>query len=231
IYLFVDDNITAEKEILKHFLRELIPMEIKWVSQASIEMTEDRELMKLMAESGCMGNLIGFDSITTEGLRSYHKAPNLINFNRYEEPIRVLRDYGMLNWAAFVFGNDCDSIDSLKRTVDFAVSNRFSLAYFNLMMPYPGTPIYEQLKKENRLLYDGQWWNHPNYRYNRSAFVPAQMTPDDLSEATIKANRDFYSYTSIGNRLLDLKTNFKNPLHAVVYLYFNLLLKKTGTRK
>ncbi len=79
---FVDDNFLADHEAAKAFLRELIPMRIRWVSQASIDMTHDRELMELLAESGCVGNVIGFESLDPENLKLMRKAPNLLEQRR-----------------------------------------------------------------------------------------------------------------------------------------------------
>ena len=61
----------------KQLFRELIPLKVRWVSQASIDMTRDRELMDLMAQSGCLGHVIGFESIGSENLRGMGKAPSL----------------------------------------------------------------------------------------------------------------------------------------------------------
>ena len=47
-----------------------------------------------------------------------------------------------------------------------------------IVVPYPGTPLYDRLAREGRHLYDGQWWLHPKYRFNSASFIPARMTPD-----------------------------------------------------
>ena len=68
----------SDHEAAKELLRALIPLRIRWVSQASIDMTTDPELMDLMEASGCIGNVIGFESIDRGNLRSMKKAPNLL---------------------------------------------------------------------------------------------------------------------------------------------------------
>ena len=77
LIFFVDDNFLADHEAAKSFLRELIPLRIRWVSQASIDMTDDLELMELLADSGCLGNVIGFESIHPQTLAEMRKTPNL----------------------------------------------------------------------------------------------------------------------------------------------------------
>jgi len=227
--LFVDDNMVSNREALKVFLKELIPLKVKWASQSSIDMVKDKELLKLMTDSGCIGNLIGFESININTLKWFNKSPNIRDFNSYKEALEIFRDFGLLTWASFMIGNDFDTIDTIDKTLEFAVKNKFTLAFFHILMPYPGTEIYEQFLKENRLLYDGRWWNHPDYRYNKASFIPKLMSPEELSAATIKANKEFYSHASIVHRLFDGKTNLRNLINFWVYARFNYVLRKTST--
>ena len=78
LIFFVDDNMLCNRESAKALCRALIPLRMHWVSQASIDMTEDRELMQLMAESGCLGHVVGFESLDVENLHESRKTPNLI---------------------------------------------------------------------------------------------------------------------------------------------------------
>ncbi len=71
--LFVDDNMVSNKKELKILLRELIPLKIKRASQSSIDMAKDKELLKLMVDSGCAGNLVGFESININNLATHVK--------------------------------------------------------------------------------------------------------------------------------------------------------------
>ncbi|MBW2704583.1 MAG: radical SAM protein [Deltaproteobacteria bacterium] len=84
---FVDDNFLSDHKSAKLFLRELIPLKIRWVSQASIDMTRDLELMELLEESGCLGNVIGFESLDPQ-----HLAHTLVyHIERPEPAARVER--------------------------------------------------------------------------------------------------------------------------------------------
>jgi radical SAM superfamily enzyme YgiQ (UPF0313 family) len=228
---FVDDNIVADPEYAKELFRALIPLKIKWVSQASITMTRDPELMDLMMQSGCLGNVIGFESIDESTLEGMNKLHNAENFSGYREELAILRDYGMQVWAAFTIGHDQDTRDSIMRTLDFAIENRFCFAAFNIMMPYPGTPYYEKLRAEGRLLYDGRWWLHPEYRFNYAAFRPRTMEPDELTEIAWQCRRSFNSPGSIVKRALDFKTNMRNPYRFLIYCLYNPLFRKEVYKK
>ena len=141
--------------------------------------------------------------------------------------MEILRDYGFLTWASFMIGNDFDTIETIEKTVEFAIKNKFTFAFFHVLMPYPGTAVYNQFKEEGRLLYDGHWWNHPDYRYNQATFKPRLISPEQLSEATVKANLDFYSYSSIARRMFDTKTNMRNFINFLVYTRINYIMRVT----
>lgn len=226
--LFVDDNMVANRTYLKDFLRELIPLKIKWATQSSIDMVQDREMLELMARSGCVGHLIGFESINLHTLEWFRKSANMRKFDKYEESINILRDYNFMIWASFMIGNDFDDLDTIKKTVEFAIEKKFTLSFFHILMPYPGTDIYAQFERENRLLYDGHWWNHPNFKYNHATFIPKLMSPDQLTQATIQANKDFYSASSITKRLFDTKTHLLSFTKFFIYLRLNQILKNTS---
>jgi len=226
--LFVDDNITAHADRAKELFRALIPLKISWCSQARIDMTEDSELMDLMRRSGCIGQLIGFESMDEDSLRWMNKRPNLRGFAHYQNVVEIMRKYGFQTWASFIVGCDQDTPETVRRTVDFAIQSKFTLAFFPLFSPYPGTAIFDQFEQEGRLLFGGKWWLHPNYRYNVAAFTPKNMTPDELSQIVVESNRRFYSVNSIGRRLLDRRTNLKSFISAAFYLRFNWILRTTS---
>jgi radical SAM superfamily enzyme YgiQ (UPF0313 family) len=229
---FVDDNIVSDYDAAKTLFQELIPLKIKWVSQASIDFTNDLKLTDLMVRSGCLGNVVGFESILPQSIKEMNKGPNfLIEGGGYKRALKVLRDYGLQTWAAFLLGNDHDTKDSIKRTLDFAMENKFAFAAFNILMPYPNTKLYDRLKKENRLLYDGKWWLHPKYKFNHASFVPMNMTPDELTEISFYCRKNFNSTGSIIKRMFDFNTNMGSLYRLGIYLLYNFLVRKEIRKK
>ncbi len=240
LIFFVDDNLLADHEAAKLFLRELIPLGIRWVSQASIDMTSDLELMELVVQSGCLGNVIGFESINPETLSQMKKTPNLqgqsqhglaANWDYYHQQCEVLRDFHLQTWAAFTLGHDGDTLASIRETFDFAMQNKFCFAAFNILMPYPRTPWYDRLASENRLLFDGQWWLHPEYRFNHAAFIPRNMTPDELTQACWECRKQWNTLGSIWHRIWDTRTHLRSPVRLGVYLKYNPLYGRESYRK
>jgi radical SAM superfamily enzyme YgiQ (UPF0313 family) len=232
VLFFVDDNMLADHAAARALFRALIPLRVRWVSQGSIDMTSDHELMDLMAQSGCLGHVIGFESLDVRNLRAMKKSPGLAGgFRDYQPQLAILREYGLQTWAAFTLGHDYDTRESVQRTLDFAMSNRFAFAAFNILMPYPNTPLYWRLQAEGRLLYHGKWWLHPDYRFNYAAFVPRRMSPDDLTEAGFQARASFNSLGSIIRRAFDFKTNMRTPYRLGAYLAYNPLFRKEVFKK
>lgn len=228
---FVDDNIASDRYGLKELCNALIPMKIHWISQASLDVTGDSELMGLMEKSGCLGNVMGFESITPENLKQSKKNPNIECFSNYEHEVKILREYGMQTWAAFTLGYDHDNIQSIMATVDFALKNKFTFAAFNILMPYPNTQFYEMLQTENRLLFGGKWWLHPEYRFNQAAYVPARISPDELTDVCHAARKQFNSIPSLIQRFLDIKTNLRSLSRALSFWRYTLLFRKEVYKK
>jgi radical SAM superfamily enzyme YgiQ (UPF0313 family) len=230
---FVDDNLLADHETAKALFRALIPLKINWVSQASIDMTQDHELMDLMVKSGCLGNVIGFESLDPRNLHAMHKAPNLLGGfqTAYEPQIDILRDYGLQTWAAFTLGHDHDTTESIESVLAFAIKNKFTFAAFNVLMPYPNTPLYERLDKENRLLYDSKWWLHPEYRFNYAAFQPKLMTAEELTQAGLHCRTKFNSIGTIIRRALDPKTNLRSLYRLSIYTMYGKLFRQETFKK
>ena len=231
LILFVDDNIVADREAAKQLFRALIPLHIRWVCQGTIDMAHDRELMDLMVASGCFASLIGFESIDTEALQEMKKVPNLLEYNNYEREIETLKEYGLQIWATFVLGHDYDTPESLRKMLDFALRHKFAFAAFNVLTPYPNTPLYRKLQEEDRLLYDDKWWLHPEYRFNYAPFKPAQMTAEELTQVSFDIRAKWNSFGAILKRFFDPRTNMRTPYRMMIYWMYNPLFRKEMLKK
>ncbi len=228
---FVDDNLIADRPAVKALLRALVPLHRRWVSQASVDQVHDPELMDLLEASGCMGNVIGFESLDPDDLERMGKRHNLTAFDTYAATVQSLRDHHLQTWAAFLLGYEHDTPDSILATCDWAIDQRFTFAAFNVLMPYPGTPLYARLAAEGRLLFDGRWWLHPDYRFNAAAFRPKRMTPDELTEAAWQCRQRWSSPVSIVRRVLDPATNLHSPERLLLYLTYNPLFRREAFKR
>jgi radical SAM superfamily enzyme YgiQ (UPF0313 family) len=201
LIFFVDDNITSNLAQAKEFFRALIPLKVRWVSQASINAAHDEEFLDLLRRSGCMGVLIGFESLNPENLRAMNKRFNTMR-GGYLKALGNLRRHGIRLYGTFIFGYDHDAPEDFQEAVDFSREHGFYIAAFNHLTPFPGTELYRRLAAEGRLLYEN-WWLDERYSYNKVPFRPAAMLPEAVERGCVEARRAFYSWPSILRRSAD----------------------------
>ena len=198
---FYDDNIVGNPKHSKELFRALIPYNKRWIGQAPTTVIKDPELLKLMAKSGCKGLLVGFESLSEQNLRRSLKRHN--NPRQYKEVVRKLHDLGITISGAFIFGLDDDDSSVFERTLEFAMDVELDIAQFNWLTPYPGTPIYDRLKAENRLI-NTQWWSTGSGVGTETGeavvYHPKMMSADELKEGSRWVRSNFYSTSSILRR-------------------------------
>jgi len=191
--LFLDDNINASPAYCAELLAGLAPMGKRWVSQASLGIAGDAGLMDLARKSGCMGLLLGLETIGRSGPERFRK---LGAAGPPGDGVRRLQDHGIAVEGSFIFGLDEDTPDVFEKTVAWAQSVNLSTGTFQLLTPYPGTRLHERLAGEGRIL--TRDWDR--YTQDRVVIRPAHMTPEQLWEGFLWARREFYRLGSIARR-------------------------------
>ena len=208
--MFLDDNIIGHPKYAKALFKAIKPLNINWAGQASVSLlVADDELMQLAAESGCKTMFFGIESVSEDQLQSMRKA--LKEIEHLENAIKKIKKMGILIHASMVFGFDNDTKEIFNETVQFLIKNKVSTVSFNVLTPYPGTKIYDELKSENRLTTSD--WKY--YDHNTVVFKPKNMTPYELQMGKINARKKFYSVPSVLRRL---SGNLYNP---ALYLPLN----------
>jgi radical SAM superfamily enzyme YgiQ (UPF0313 family) len=198
VFFFIDDNLTSDIRAAKELMRALMPLNIRWVSQSSIVVAHDEEALELMRRSGCQGILVGFESLNPANLAQMNKTFNAARGGP-EAALANFRKHGIPVYGTFIFGYDTDVAETFRTTVEFAIQQGLMLAAFNHITPFPGTPLYERMRAEGRLLFE-PWWLDEEYRYNMVPFRPAGMSPEELAARCLTARRDFYSWGGIARR-------------------------------
>lgn len=225
----VDDNLFVDVETTRALFEALVPLNIIWSCQVSIDIARDPDLVQLMRRSGCISALIGFESLDIDSLRELKKHWNT-KWQSYDDAIRVFRHAGIMLYGTFVFGCDNDTVSSFDRSVEFALRNKFLLANFNPLTPTPGAPLFEQMKNEGRLLHD-RWWLDPDFRYGDATFEPRGMSASELTAGCFSARKKFNTANSIVRRMFDMRANLRTPYRAGIYLAANLLSRREIHRK
>ena len=209
---FVDDNIVGIPRRAKELFKALTPCKKKWIGQGSLTFANDDELLKLAAKSGCIAMFIGFESLSQASLREASKPFNVVK--HYEEAIKKIHTHGISIHAAFIFGFDNDDESVFEKTVEFVNKTKLDSISFSALIPFPGTPLYRKLIKENRIITTN--WS----KYGGAVFQPKLMSQEALDEGCKWAWKQCYSYKSIFTRLGSLKR------HWFLHLLVNLGYKK-----
>src|SRR5690554_15148 len=210
IVAFVDDNITANIQYAKELFRRLRPLKKYWFSQGSLDMARDEELLRLAAVGGCLGMFIGLESLSAKNLEKIGKRVNLVDI---KQAIRRIHRHGIAIEGAFIFGLDYDDETVFERTLNFAEEVRLEGAQFGVLTPFPGTMLYQEMEKTNRIL--DRDWGH--YTVNRVVFQPLLMSARRLQEGVDWAWRSFFSYPSLFKRLRPFRK------HMMLFWLFNLV--------
>ena len=178
LFFFVDDNIAGRPGYAKELFKALTPLNIRWGSFASLAMTQDRELMELARDSGCIELFMGFESIKQQNLDASNKS--WVRIDRMREAIGIFHDHGIIIEGSFIFGHDHDSRDIFAKTVEFIQTTGIQVPVFGILTPYPATRLRTRLEDEARLLPEAADWRL--YDGSHVLFEPANMTPEELEE-------------------------------------------------
>jgi len=209
-FMFLDDNIIGHRGYAKELFAALKPLKISWVGQSSISLlVNDDELLKLAAESGCIGLFIGLESVKEAQMNSLRKS--FKSLEGLENALKKMRKAGIFVHASMIFGFDEDTKEVFDDTAKFLIKNKVHSVAFNVLTPYPGTKTFQKMKEEGRLLTDD--WKY--YDHSTVVYQPKNMSPYELMVGKIRSRKKFYSAWSILRRLLG---NFRHP---AIYLAMN----------
>ena len=186
---FVDDNLTINRQFAREFLPRLKGRGYSWISQVSIDIAKDPELLGLMAESGCDSILIGFESVNQESLAETHKHQNLKV--DYEQAIRAVHDAGIHLLASFVVGFDHDTRKAFDDIYELSMRAFMPYVTINILGCSPGTDLDKRLVAEGRLI--------PNIpSYFRGGMFPVvryrQMSGTEMFGALIDTAEKLFSF-------------------------------------
>ena len=225
---FVDDNLTGDVESARELFRAVRPLKRRWMTQTSLSSLDDRAFVSEMAKSGCMGVLVGFESLDEGNLKLMRKGVNRIS--QYRQALANLRDAGIFVYGTFVFGYPNDTPATVEQVVRFAIEERMMIAALNHLVPFPGTPLYRAYEAEKRLNHD-RWWLSDGYVFGQVPFEPEKMSAAETERHCLAARRRFYSLGSILRRSFDFRCNMATPSRAALYLWVNSMLRREVSEK
>ena len=219
---FVDDALGLNRNVAKRLFTEMIPLRRRWLAQGTVSLAQDLELLELMRRSGCLGLLIGFESVQKAAQNEVMKISNLrIDFH---EAMRRFHGEGFGILGSFVFGFDYENKDVFEQTLEFVMRCRMDVVQMRILTPYPGTRLYKRLSGEGRL-FERDWWLR-GYPPDTLLFRPKGMTADELTSGYARLNREAYSLGALMKRFLGMTPWKRTLLGCQAYAGVNLATRK-----
>jgi radical SAM superfamily enzyme YgiQ (UPF0313 family) len=185
-FIFVDDNIIADRAYAHELFTAMVPLRKRWVSQCSIDIADDAELLWLAHEAGCCGLFIGIETTSAENLAAIGKQFN--QSGRYAQRLAAIRRMGIGIVAGIIVGMDGDDVRVFERTLHFLEETRIDALQLNILTPLPGTPLFDDLERAGRMTN----YNWSLYDYRHVVFRPAQMTAEELRAGADWLYAQFY---------------------------------------
>ena len=219
---FVDDALALNRDSAKKLFTEMIPLGKRWLAQGTVSLAEDPELLGLMKRAGCLGLLVGFESVQKDTQDEVSKIRNL-KVGYYEAMHRFHNEgFGIL--GCFVFGFDFENKGVFDQTLEFIMKSHMDCVQLRILTPYPGTRLYKRLISEDRLFVH-DWWLH-GYPPDTLLYQPQGMTADELINGFARLNRQAYTFGAMTKRFFGMSPWKRTLFGCMVYAGINLSTRK-----
>jgi radical SAM superfamily enzyme YgiQ (UPF0313 family) len=126
---------------------------VKWTCNSRVDFV-DREMLKMMADSGCHYIAWGIESGNKDILTHARKG---VDPQRATQALTWAREAGVQNWGYFIIGLPGETVETIRQTIDFAKSLPLDIALFHIAAPYPGTPFFFEVMRNNWFRQDVRW--------------------------------------------------------------------------
>jgi len=197
VFNFHDNSLTINPEYMKQIFKNIKGLNKIFYGFGNINVLgTDDEFLKLASEAGCVGWIIGFESMSQESLDIIGKKTNIAQ--TYLSSVKKIHDYGMIILGSFVFGFDGDRLETFNMTDKFIEKSEIDSPDAMILEPFPGTPLYDRLDREGRILTKD--WS--KYDFEHVVFQPKHMTPDELLTNTRRLYKKWHKTSNSIERII-----------------------------
>lgn len=187
-FMFYDASLTIDPDYTKRLFTEMIGLKKKFFCNGNLNvLAQDEELVKLSKQAGCISWLIGFESVSQETLNMINKTTNKVT--EYKKAVETIHRHRMAVIGCFIFGFDTDIETSFQFTMDFIKEVGIDIMDISILTPFPGTPLYNNLEKENRI-HSRDW---AEYNGKNVVFQLKNFSSLELKEKIQELYDEFYS--------------------------------------
>ncbi len=224
-FLLVDDNIVSDPDYMLELCRRIKPLKMRWMSQCAIQIADDPELLKAVAESGCYVLSFGLENIDPAALKAVNKG--WCDPGDYPRILKTVNDAGIEVASEMIVGLDTDTPESLRLTAEFVEKSSIIAPKFYCLTPIPGTPLNKQMAEEGRIVsYDVL-----KYKPSESVLNTPNMTAEQITDEYWKLYKRLYSMKNILRRTIFNKRMIKHPLRTLFFFGINMVYRSQIKRK
>ena len=225
--IITDDTLTCNRERLEQICKGMIDrkMNLAWFCFSQVT-TVDKELLSLMKKAGCYSIGFGLESSSEETLKRLGKS---IRPAQAKETIKVANKIGIKTQAFYILGLPGENKEQMKDTIRFSKEVNARLAFYNMLVPYPGTKEFD-LFYASASLKDINWEKFVAIGEDcvvTNSGVPAKQVEQLIADA----NLQYYLHPArLFNLLLHIRSSYElsNYLHGGISL-FRQILRWSGT--
>lgn len=219
-FYLLDDNMGGNLKHLKELTQRIGQLKLSWSGQCTMNLARDEQMLHMLFDSGCSILSMGVESISQKSLDNLNKK--WLKTEKTPGLIKKYRNKGFVVFASFIIGTDSDTEESLKKTVEYIISNKLAIPILNILTPLPGTDLYKQLISENRLISQ----DITQYTGFNCVHEPRYLSARRLNVLIWLMYEEIYSYKNIVKRILITSQFIRNPVASLFALYVNLHYRK-----
>ena len=191
-----------------------------WFGFTSLNIYKDDETLEYMKKSGCVGVLIGIESINEEALKTMNKNVNLsISIENYFEAIANIRKHGLAVWGTMVFGNDADTPDTFKQVADFVLDSHVDVMTCGILCPFINTPLYHRLNNDGRLFRTNFPADWKYYTSHHLTYILKNMTLQELIDGFQYLYDKIYDTGVLRKRFQNAKEVLADNMNAAMFAF------------
>lgn len=224
-FLLVDDNIVSDPQYMLELCKQIKPLKMRWMSQCAIQIADNDELLKAVAESGCYVLSFGLESIQKEAMRNINKP--WANPDDYLRVIKKVNDAGIEVASEMIIGLDTDTVQSLDDTIAFIKNSNIIAPKFYCYTPIPGTPLNKEMNALGRI----EDQNILEYKPSKSVLATPHFTADEVTEQYWRVYKELYSMKNILSRTIFHKRMLKHPLRTLFFFGINMVYRGNIKRR
>ncbi len=224
MFYLIDDNLVGNPGYLEKLCEKIKPLKMKWASQSTLNIAKSPQLLKLAYESGCRILTLGVETLNQEALDEMGKT--WVKAHDHEKLLSQIREAGIMPSIEMIIGTDNDTVESIKAIYKFVMRTKIPIPRFYILTPIPGTELYDQFKKEGRLLHE----DYEKYTVTKCVHIPHGISPEKLNEMYAWLNKRVFSFSSIISRIFLNKEFFKRPFIHLFAFVVNMQYRRYTRR-